>query len=301
MRVCGTETGVCRPGLQHCNSDGRWGDCLGSVQPTAEVCDALDNDCDGTIDEDYGIYPCGTGGCGGFKICSTQGKTCPGGDPKGCKIDNPLAPKDIRTCSSYNIILDPDYQRDCGVCCKCGVDNVNPEETYDDTQDSDCRAATCPADACGKNDSVVKGKCTDGGGDNMFGMYMLSGHPNTCSGLKTCTADACGAAEVVCVGDTDDDDYSGPRGSNCYDCDQSGVPTTGLGARRNAGITERGPFICDGIDNDCDGLTDELYPNGENNCQTSKICCAGNTSCTGRNFCMGGQEWCYELLSDPCC
>lgn len=54
-RYCGTDRGICSPGIQYCE-DGWWGtQCHGSVgpNPTGEICyNDLDDDCDGDIDED---------------------------------------------------------------------------------------------------------------------------------------------------------------------------------------------------------------------------------------------------------
>jgi len=52
-RACGGASGLgeCHAGTQRCGGDGRWMDCIGSAGPADEICDGLDNDCDGSSDE----------------------------------------------------------------------------------------------------------------------------------------------------------------------------------------------------------------------------------------------------------
>ena len=52
--------------------------CVGEVTPTAEVCDNMDNDCDGSVDEDLGFTTCGLG------VCENTVDSCVGGVPQTC-------------------------------------------------------------------------------------------------------------------------------------------------------------------------------------------------------------------------
>jgi len=67
--LCATGTLVCSGGTLVCTPD---------QAPTAEVCDSLDNDCDGQIDEDFDLAsdPANCGSCG--NTCAV-GESCVGG------------------------------------------------------------------------------------------------------------------------------------------------------------------------------------------------------------------------------
>jgi hypothetical protein len=50
IRQCGINIGECEYGTQNC-SNGEWENCIGVINPVNEICDSLDNNCNGEIDE----------------------------------------------------------------------------------------------------------------------------------------------------------------------------------------------------------------------------------------------------------
>jgi hypothetical protein len=74
-RVCGSAVGACQQGTETCDA-GRWlGVCAGEIVPAAETCNAIDDNCDGQVDEDL-TRRCGTD----VGVCRRGTETCGNGD-----------------------------------------------------------------------------------------------------------------------------------------------------------------------------------------------------------------------------
>jgi hypothetical protein len=74
--------GVCRDGEQFCHSNGTWSSvCGGQVTPSIEVCNGLDDDCDGHIDEGANVVLCNSNShaCQAGQCCLKNGAFCSSG------------------------------------------------------------------------------------------------------------------------------------------------------------------------------------------------------------------------------
>jgi MYXO-CTERM domain-containing protein len=156
---CGTNIGACQVGQQECVS-GHWSNCLDSVEPAAEVCDGVDNDCDGRVDENL------TRAC--VTACGQGEEICVNGEWFGCTSPTPTA----EICDAIDNDCDGEVDEGVGLCglyAECVNGSCVPTgETPDaGTGGQDAGggggAANAP-DACG---------CAQGSTSDALPMFML--------------------------------------------------------------------------------------------------------------------------------
>jgi hypothetical protein len=164
--------GVCASGTRTCRNDGTWESCEGEVTPSNDVCDGLDNDCDGVTDM--------PDSCGGDKICRQGNCVCPDDRPDEC--NNQCV--DTETDSAH-----------CGICGEeCSAANATTE-----CIDGNCTLIACDPGFADCNGNVANGCETDTQNDNA----NCGGCGIPCLGEKTCQSGhcRCPAGMADCNGD----------------------------------------------------------------------------------------------------
>ena len=196
--------------------------CFGKEEPTDELCNKLDDDCDGEIDEDIDILPC-EAECGlGELICIDGEMVCVGSEPQ------------IEVCNNKDDDCDGlidegewECETECGVgplFCVGGVEMCyapQPIEEICDYEDNDC----------------------DGEIDE--------GQRNACDECGLVPIEVCDNIDNDCDEDTDESLID-----ICEtDCEQN--LSFCINGEWKCTALQPVEEICDGLDNDCDGEVDE--------------------------------------------
>jgi RHS repeat-associated protein len=294
-RPCETgRPGPCNPGHVLCEDAAPA--CVSDVLPSAEVCDGIDNDCNGAVDNGFGQTTCGVGACrhsvnncqggrlvvcdpmegAGPELCNGLDDDCDGQIDENPTDANIPCAAGVGACTRLGRVVCAAGQR------RCDAVPAAPTPELCDLEDNDCDGEV-DEDALGteRTCSAGVGACAREAGV-------------VCElGLLTCPAEAAAPGEEVCNGLDDDCDGLLDEGFGSTVC--------GLGACRHAVPNCAGgpppvcdPFegrsaeICNGIDDDCDGVVDDAPTD------VGAACVSGRGACqrAGLTVCQGGVQVC---------
>ena len=227
--VCTVGQGACAAtGTWQCDPSGTDVRCGATPRPPSEErCNGIDDDCDGQIDEDWPNQgkPCFIG----LGECRSPGVFACTGDGLGLQCDAPVIPPGVESCN--------DRDDDC-------------DGRIDEDWPTRGQACAAGLGTCRRNGVVV---CrTDGTGTRCDAEPGIPG-TETCNDL-----------DDDCDGLTDEDWPE--KGSVCVaglgQCLQTGTwacAETGLGVWCNAVPGSPREEVCNYLDDDCDGVTDDGF------------------------------------------
>ena len=268
--------GVCQYGIQYCESDRKWGRCLKQIKPSPEECDGKDNNCNGKIDEDI--------------ICE-----CEKGTVQSCYTGRPEELQAKGICKAGNMLCGPSNQW--GRC----IGEVKAKQETCNGRDDDCDGKTDELEDI-KNtpciNTLKKGPCTKGElkcVDGVIRCYELFNqqskevcgngvdddcdgivdNTNQCEGCEPGFTKPCYPPDRGCI----------KQDSNflCQGRCKAGVQYCLANRKWGScvGIVTPSQEICDGRDNDCNGIIDDAIRGLGVSCQTGRkgICSLGKKDC----------------------
>jgi len=274
----------CRRGTQACGAA-----CLGYVGPSAEVCDAIDNDCDGMVDNNLTLGPCNV------PTPPPMGATSP------CKAGTYQCTSGVQTCQGS---IGPTSSVDaCGVDSNC--DGMLTGQPNFQTDVSNCGSCgnNCYTGAVFSVWGCTAGQCVFQGCQT--GYYDLDGN-NTCEyacQFKS-AQEACNGQDDNCNGSIDENPTKPTAAQICGvsptamspECSTNVTISCVAGAWQcsfPAGVCPGGcsanDEICDTLDNDCDGQVNENVANAGQPCASDDSAPGTQGACrtTGTYVCNG--------------
>lgn len=230
---CGVKLPLpCKQGIQTCTA-GQWGACLGEVKPTAEVCNNVDDDCDGKIDNLD------------LRSCVSDTQSCQK-DANGVYVCKGRCKAGLQACVAGKWDA-----------CK---GEVKPNTEVCNSADDDCD---------GQVDEGVSRSCyTSGNGTPGVGACRAgtqtcrAGRWGPCEGQVVPTLESCNGKDDNCDGQIDESIsrkcYTGPAGTkNVGSCTEGNQSCSAGQWGACQGMVLPQTETCNDEDDDCDGTWDE--------------------------------------------
>ncbi|NOZ86860.1 MAG: VWA domain-containing protein [Deltaproteobacteria bacterium] len=263
-KVCDTgEPGVCSAGNKKCVSGKMV--CIRNNDPSLEICDGKDNDCDPKT-QDGAQDP-------------KMGQDCDTGKPGVC------GPGTYTKCENGKLVCTQKEQAGPDLC---------------DGLDNDCN----PKTADGKDEADLYKECDTGlPGGCKTGRFECRDGTMSCESVSEMELEVCDGIDNDCDPDTEDGSWDPLIGQDC-DTGLPGICTVGVyvGCVNAHLVCQQKTFpeqeICDGLDNDCDPDT----PDGAQDSEVGKFCTTGKVGVceAGHTVCDSGSIFCDQyILESP--
>ena len=300
VTMCGVG-GCARTGMMTCVGGSIVNSCTAGMPAASDAtCNNVDDDCNGTGDEDYVpmMTTCSAGACAATGVTS-----CVAGTVQNSCVGSMPAPNDA-TCDGRDDDCDGRTDENyvvtatsCGLgaCVRMGLAQCvggaivstcspgNPGNSDGDCDgiDDDCdgvadqdyesNATTCGSGACRSTGET----------DCIAGVEVDSCQ----AGTNQASDSNCNNVDDDCNGHVDEDYVSVPTSCGVGACTRSNMSSCVSGTVRSnctPGTPAANDATCNGTDNDCNGQTDEDYVS------TPTTCGSGTCTSTGATSCMSG-------------